>query len=259
MAPPDTLREKHVIVTGASRGIGLAIAAELAARGAVLTLVARDPARLERARAGLEGSGHAAVTGDVSVEAEAARAMDDAVRAHGTPWALVNNAGGAEAAAFLASDDALWRRMLDVNLMSAVACTRRVLAGMREAGGGRVVNIASLAALGGFRHVSAYVAAKHALLGLTRSLALETSRDRVTVNAVCPGYTETPMLEESIRSASARTGKSAEDVRAIYAASNPDGRLARPDEVARAVAWLCEPAQSGVSGEALTLDDARIR
>jgi len=257
MVDERTLTGRHVIVTGASRGIGLAVAGRLAARGAVITLVARDKTRLEAARASL-GPAHAAVAGDVAVEAEAERAMDAAMDAHGAPWGLVNNAGTAEAAAFLASNSALWRRMLDVNLISAVTCTRRVLPAMQQAGGGRIVNVASLAALTGFRYVSAYVASKHALLGMTRALALETARDGITVNAVCPGYTETPMLEQSITSAAARTGKSAEEIRAVYAASNPGGRLVQPDEVARAVAWLCEPAQAALSGQALTLDDARI-
>ena len=257
MATTRTLAERHVIVTGGSRGIGLAIAAELAARGAVITLVARDASRLRDAGASL-GTKHAAIAADITVEADAERAMDAAAKQAGTPWALVNNAGSAEAASFLAGDSALWRRMLDVNLMAAVYCSRRVLPAMRAAGGGRIVNIASLAGLAGFRYVSAYVASKHALVGMTRALAMEVARDGVAVNAVCPGYTATPMLEESIASASARTGKSADEIRAVYAASNPGGRLIQPGEVARAVAWLCEPAQGALSGEAITVDDERI-
>jgi NAD(P)-dependent dehydrogenase (short-subunit alcohol dehydrogenase family) len=148
--------------------------------------------------------------------------------------------------------------MLDANLMGAVFCCRAVLPAMSAQHEGRIVNVASTAGLRGFRFVSAYTASKHALVGLTRALALETARDGITVNAVCPGYTDTELLAESIRRAAARTGKSEAEIRAVFAAANPQGRLVTPEEVAAAVAWLCDPAQAAVTGEPLVVDGGAL-
>jgi NAD(P)-dependent dehydrogenase (short-subunit alcohol dehydrogenase family) len=257
----DTLAGRHVVVTGGSRGIGAAVARELAERGARLTLVGRDGARLDATAAGLPAppaGQHAAVTADLTIEEEAVRAMARARAAHGEPFALVNNAGAADSGAFLDSDAAVWRRMIDVNLMAAVFCARALLPGMLAGGGGRIVNVASTAGLTGYRYVCAYVASKHALVGFTRALAMETARDAITVNAVCPGYTDTELLAESVTRAAARTGKRPEEIRAIYAKANPQGRLIQPVEVARAVAWLCEPGQASVTGQCLVVDGGSI-
>ena len=253
---PD-LAQRHVIVTGASRGIGLAIARALAERGARIALVSRSARDLESARATLaNAAAHAALAADVTDAVAVAAMVAAAEQRLGPVFALVNNAGLGGAAAFLDADDAHWRRMIDVNLMSAVFCTRAVLPGMIQRREGRVVNIASTAALRGYRHVTAYSAAKHALLGLTRSLAREVERDGVIVRAVCPGYTETDMLSESIRSASRRTGKSEPEIRARFESSNRGGRLVQTAEIAHAVAWLCGGRSSTLGGIGLVFDGA---
>jgi NAD(P)-dependent dehydrogenase (short-subunit alcohol dehydrogenase family) len=252
---------RHVVVTGGSRGIGAAIARELAAAGARVTLLGRNAERLEEARRALErdcGGVHTAFAADVTDGGAVARAVASASAEQGPIYALVNNAGLAESAAFLDTGDDAWRRMMDTNLMGAVFCTRAVLPGMLERRDGRIVNVASTASHRAYRFVSAYVAAKHALLGLTRALALEVAREGVTVNAVCPGYTNTDLLAESVRRASARTGKSEAEIHALYAASNPQRRVLEPGEVARAVAWLCAPAQRGVTGQSIVVDGGAL-
>lgn len=252
---------RHVVVTGGSRGIGAAIAREFAARGASLTLIGRDGARLRAVADALvpvRGASHATFTADLTHEAEAERALNAARAALGDVFALVNNVGAAESAAFVDTSAEVWRRMLDVNLMTAVYCARAVLPAMTARREGRIVNVASLAGLSGFRFVSAYTASKHALVGFTRALALETARDGVTVNAVCPGYTDTEMLAESVQRASQRTGKTPDEIRAIYAAANPERRLVLPAEVARTVAWLCEAGQAALTGQAVATDGGTL-
>jgi NAD(P)-dependent dehydrogenase (short-subunit alcohol dehydrogenase family) len=256
------LAGRHVVVTGGSRGIGAAVARVLAERGASLTLIGRDAARLRAVVESLPstaaGARHAMVAADLTREKDAARALDEARAALGDPFGLVNNAGAADSGAFLDTGADAWRRMLDVNLMAAVFCARGALPGMLAQGAGRIVNVASTAGLTGYRYVSAYVASKHALVGFTRALAMETARDGVTVNAVCPGYTDTELLAESVARASARTGKSAGEIRAIYQRSNPQGRLIEPAEVAGAVAWLCEPGQKSITGQTIVVDGGSI-
>lgn len=252
---------RHVVVTGGSRGIGAAIAREFAARGASLTLIGRDAARLHAVADALgstSGARHATFTADLTHEVEAERALNEARAALGEVFALINNVGAAESAAFVDTGAEVWRRMLDVNLMTAVYCTRAALPAMTARREGRIVNVASLAGLTGFRFVSAYTASKHALVGFTRALALETARDGVTVNAVCPGYTDTEMLAESVQLASQRTGKTPAEIRAIYAAANPQRRLVLPAEVARTVAWLCEAGQASLTGQAIAADGGTL-
>jgi NAD(P)-dependent dehydrogenase (short-subunit alcohol dehydrogenase family) len=247
------------VVTGGSRGIGAAVARVLAELGARVTLIARDAERLERVRAALPGSGpHAAVAADVTDADAVAQTMHRARELNGAAFVLVNCAGGADSAAFVDTDDRTWRRLLDVNLMGAVFCTRALLPDMVAAGEGRVVNIASTAGLTGYRYVSAYVASKHALVGLTRALALETARSGITINAVCPGYTNTELLSESAARAARKTGKAASAILDAYAAANPQGRLIEPDDVARAVAWLCHPEQRSVTGQTLVVDGGSL-
>jgi 3-hydroxybutyrate dehydrogenase len=250
------LAGRHAVVTGASRGIGAAIAAELVRLGADVTLIARHREPLsETARALSGGPGRVNdIVADVSDENAVARALADAGAALGTPAILVNNAGGAESAPFARTDPALWRRMIDLNLTSAYLCTRAAAPAMIAARWGRIVNVASTAGLKGYGYVSAYVAAKHGVVGLTRALAVEFARTGVTINAVCPGYTDTPMLEGAIATIAAKTRRSSEEARASLAASNPMGRLIAPEEVAAAVGYLCLPAAGSVTGQTLALD-----
>ena len=250
---------RHVIVTGASRGIGAAIARELASAGARVTLVSRRAAEVEEVRAELVAADqHATVEADVTDPRAVERMVHEAQQRLGPVFGIVNNVGGGEAVTFMDADEAHWRRMIDANLMSAVFCTRAALAGMLARGEGCVVNVASTASVRGYRHVSAYVAGKHALLGLTRALALEVARDGVTVNAVCPGYTETEMLGDSIRRAAQRTGKSEAEIRAHFEKSNSGGRLVTTGEIARAVAWFFGPDGRSVNGRHVVIDGGAL-
>jgi NAD(P)-dependent dehydrogenase (short-subunit alcohol dehydrogenase family) len=248
-----TLEGKHAVVTGASRGIGLAIARALLAQGARVTLMARDAAALEAAAAEIS-AGVAWQAVDVSDADSVAGAFARA----GAADILVNNAGQAASSPFMRTDAAMWQRMLDVNLTGAYHCIQAALPAMLDAGWGRIVNVASTAGLTGYRYVAAYCAAKHGLVGLTRALALELAAKGVTVNAVCPGYTETDIVHEAVANIVRKTGRTESQARAELAAGNPQGRLVQPEEVAHAVAMLCMPAASAMNGQAIAVAGGEV-
>lgn len=251
------LAGEHALVTGANRGIGAAIAATLSAAGADVTLLVRDRAAGEAAAARLPGRAQVVVAGVTDAHA-VHHAVEHAVRGFGHVTLCINNAGAAESASFTRSDADLWHRMLDVNLMGAVHVTQAVLPGMFHAQHGRVIMIASTAGLTGYPYVSAYVAAKHAVVGLVRALARETVTRGVTVNAVCPGFTDTDLVAESVSRIVATTGRTPDDARAALTASNPQGRLVRPEEVADAVLWLCGRGASAVTGQAIAVAGGEV-
>lgn len=252
--PNRPLAGRHALVTGASRGIGAAIARKLRSQGARLTLIARDAKALAPLAAELDAE---ALACDVTDATALGQAFATAA-GHQHVDILVNNAGNAETAPFARTDAALWARMLDLNLTAAYTACRLALPAMVEDGWGRIVNVASTAGLKGYPYVSAYVAAKHGLVGLTRALALEFAKTGVTVNAVCPGYTDTPMLETSIARVAAKTAKTPDAIKAGFAAANPSGRLIRPDEVAACVAWLAHGDAASVTGAAVPIAGGEI-
>jgi NAD(P)-dependent dehydrogenase (short-subunit alcohol dehydrogenase family) len=239
---------KHAIVTGGGRGIGAAIAAALTAAGHRVTVLGRTEAPL---RERVEAAEAAAF---MAVDVTDAEALTRAMEACGPADILVNNAGSAETAAFFKAEPAMFRRMLEVHLMAAVTASHALLPGMIAQRQGRLINVASTAALRGYGYVSAYCAAKHALLGFTRALAVETAKTGVTVNAVCPGYTATDMVQESVAGTAAKTGKSPESVLAAMLKDTPLGRLVMPQEVAASVVWLCSDAAAAVTGQAIAID-----
>ena len=253
----DSLHEEHAVVTGASRGIGAAIARTLAARGARVSLIGRSESALASVAAQINGH-VATANADIADRAAVAAAFTRLREQSGPITILVNNAGQARSAPFASMDESLWRDMLDVNLNGAYYCTHAALPDMIQAGRGRVINIASTAGLIGYPYVSAYCAAKHAVIGLTRSLALELARKNVTVNAVCPGYTDTDIVKDAVANIRAKTGRSESDAIAALVARNPQGRLIRPEEVAETVAWLCSAAAASITGQSIAVAGGEI-
>jgi len=251
------LAGRHAVVTGGGRGIGRSIATRLVAMGASVTITGRDTDRLAATAAELgERCDWRAV--DVG-DAAAIDAQFAAIRAaHGDFAILVNNAGVAHSAKFEATDDALWDEMLRVNLTGVFRCTRAALPSIAAADHGRIVNVASTAGLVGYRYITAYCAAKHGVIGFTRALALELATTGVTVNAVCPGYTDTELVARAVAKIVAKTGRSADDARAELAARNPQRRLVDPQEVAATVAWLCLPESQSINGQAIAVDGGEV-
>ena len=246
------LNGRHALVTGGTRGIGFAIALSLLRHGARVTIVARKQTNLLEAKKRLEAEGEVnCIALDITDAAAIPAAFESAVNDFGPISILVNNAGQAHSAPFMKTDIHLLNSMLAVNLSSVLLCTQAVLPGMLEAGWGRIVNIASTAGLTGYSYTSAYCAAKHAVVGLTRSLAQELAKKGVTVNAVCPGYTETDLVHDAIANIVKKTGRTEEQARAVLAANNPQGKLIQPDEVANAVSWLCLPGSSAINGQSI--------
>ena len=245
-----SLTGHHAVVTGAGSGIGRATAERLAEAGCQVTLIGRHVGRLGETADRIGDLGFAAAA-DVTDPDMLAAAIEAGRDRFGPIDILINNAGAATSAPFLKTDADALRTMLALNLEAPAEAARLVLPGMLTRRWGRIVNVASTAGLKGYAYVSAYVAAKHGLVGLTRALALEVAAKGVTVNAVCPGFTETDLVARSIDSIVARTGRSEDVARAALAASNPQGRLITPDEVAQTIVWLCGDGASGINGAAV--------
>jgi NAD(P)-dependent dehydrogenase (short-subunit alcohol dehydrogenase family) len=252
---------RHAVVTGASRGIGAAIARNLAAHGVHLTLMGRQLQPLQALAATLNTPTHLAAV-DVSQHDAVVSALSDAAAALGPVHVLVNNAGQATSQPIDQTSLAIWQQMLDVNLTGTFICTQAVLPLMRPAASaallGRIINIASTAGLKGYAYVAAYTAAKHGVVGLTRALALELAKDHITVNALCPGYTETDIVTQAIEQIVRKTGKTPEAARAALLADNPQRRLVQPEEVAQAVWWLMSPQSNCMNGQAIALDGGEL-
>ncbi len=251
-ASPPSL---HALVTGGGRGIGREVAAALVRTGATVTVLGRNRATLDEAVAA--GVAHFAAVADVADRATLCAEIGKAA-ARQPIDILIANAGAAESAPFAKSDAALFRRMMDVNFMGVVHAVQAVLPGMRARPYGRIVAIASTAGLKGYPYVTAYTAAKHAVVGLVRSLALELAATRITVNAVCPGFTDTDLVAGSIETIMQKTGRSREQAIAELARHNPQGRLVRPAEVADTVLWLCGEGASAITGQAIAVAGGEI-
>jgi 3-hydroxybutyrate dehydrogenase len=248
-------RSSHAVVTGGGRGIGRAIASTLARAGATVTVLGRNRATLDEAVAA--GDANFAVVADVADQGAVMAAIAEAAGRQPIDM-LIANAGIAESAPFVKSDVALFRRMIDIDFMGVVHAVQAVLPGMIDRPHGRIVAIASTAGLRGYAYASAYTAAKHAVIGLVRSIALELASTRVTVNAVCPGFTETDLLAGSIDNIMKKTGRTREQALADLSRYNPQGRLVSPAEVADTVLWLCGEGAGAVTGQAIAVAGGEV-
>jgi NAD(P)-dependent dehydrogenase (short-subunit alcohol dehydrogenase family) len=249
------LAGKVALVTGGGRGIGRAIAERLAREGARVVVTGRTTHEIEEVARATSGE---AVPMDAADRASVRAAIDAILARVGDVDVLVNNAGVAESAPFERTSDEMWDRLLEVNVTSAFALTRAFLPRMIARGFGRIVNVASNAGLSGYAYTAAYCAAKHAMVGMTRALAVEIARSPVTVNAVCPGWTRTRMVDEASARIARTTGRSTEAAEKALADMSPQRRLIEPEEVAHIVAMLCAPESRGVHGQAIPIDGGQV-
>jgi NAD(P)-dependent dehydrogenase (short-subunit alcohol dehydrogenase family) len=249
------LAGRHALVTGGGSGIGAATARALAVEGAKVTIIGRDRAKLDSVAREIDAF---AAVADVTDPAQVNHAFAAARNAHGPLTILVNNAGGTASVPFAKISRIEWREVLALNLDSLLHCTQAALEDVLAAPSGRIVNIASTAALKGYAYVAPYVAAKHGVVGLTRALATEFATSRMTVNAVCPGFVETPMAQRSIEQIQTATGRDAVAARAALERFNPQRRLIDPAEVAATVIWLCLPESSSINGQAIAVAGGEV-
>ena len=248
---PDWLQSRHALITGGGTGIGASAATHLNAAGAKVTVLGRRAEPLEHIRNIVNGT---AVQADVSDRAQIERAFDEARAANGPIEILVVNAGIADSAPFAKTTRESWDRIIATNLTAAFDCAQAALPDLLASEHGRLIFVASVASLRGVAYAAHYAASKHGLLGLMRSMALEFAKSNLTVNAVCPGYVDTPMTYESIARVMDKTGRTEEQSRAAIEGQNASGRLVHPDAIGTMIMTLCLPQSQDVNGAAVTID-----
>lgn len=256
------LEDQHAVVTGGSRGIGAAIAAEFVRRGARVTIMGRSAETLEEQAREMRGEKGVTVSVeecDVSNAESVANAFARSVSTLGPVQILVNNAGTAKSRLFTQTTREVWDELIGVNLTGTFLCTQEVVPAMMEAKSGRIVNVASTAGLRGYKTMSAYCASKHGVIGLTRALAQETAKHGITVNAVCPSYTDTYLTSLAVKNIVSNLGKTAEEAMGMLTNVITRGTLITVEEVASAVSWLCSPDASGVTGISLPIAGGEVQ
>lgn len=254
------LEEKIVLVTGGGRGIGRAIALAFAGQGSRVVITGRTKAALESVAEEISRNGGKSLplTCDVTRKEEVEGLEHEITSRLGTVQVLINNAGIAPAASFLEMDDRLWDDVLKTNLSGTYYCCKVFLPSMIATGWGRIINIASTVAKVAYSHTSAYTTSKHAVLGLTRALAVETARSGVTVNAICPGYVDTDLTRNNARRMAERMRKDVEEVLKLFKSTSPQNRLMMPEEVAALATMLASEQASGITGQAINIDGGAV-
>src|SRR3989454_3664151 len=250
------LAGKRAVVTGAGRGIGRSIAIALAQAGANVAVTARTPFEIEQVVAEIQAMGRQslAIACDVTDPEQVTHMATTLIEGLGGVDILVNNAGNAGSHKFLNHSDELWHRMLSINLTSVYYVTKAFVPALIEQRYGRIINIASIAARAGGSYITAYTAAKHGVLGLTRALAVELMQYNITVNAICPGYVNTPMTDAQVRNIATRTGMSEAQAREVLEKASPQRRLMEPEEVASIAIFLAQDFSQGITGQAINID-----
>ena len=256
----NDLSDKIVLVTGGSGGLGRSLALAFAQQGCRVIITSRTAERLQAAakEIGKRGVSVLPMVCDIRKRAQVESLAEEVRTTLGAVQILVNNAGVAQARSFLEMPDSLWEETLQTNLTGAYHCCKTFVPAMIECGWGRIINIASTTAKVGYPHTTAYTSSKHGLLGLTRSLALETARLKITVNAICPGYIDDELTRDNARKMAQKTGKSVEEILALFAGSAPQKRLIEPDEVASLALLLASEEAGGITGQAINVDGGAV-
>lgn len=252
----DDLANRHALVTGGGTGIGAAIALALNGAGAKVTIAGRRLEPLEQTAA--KGKDIAIAQGDVSDEDSVGNIFETARERHGPVNITVANAGGTSSAPLTKTSLGAWHETMAVNLTGSFLCARAALQGLGRDDWGRIIFVASTAGLKGYAYVGAYCAAKHGVIGLTRALALEVAHRDITVNAICPGFAETPLLDQSVDNIVSTTGRTVEEARAALAENNPQGRFIQPGEIATTTLWLCGQNSASLNGQAIAVAGGEV-
>ncbi len=250
------LNGHHALITGGSRGIGASISNALGALGANITIISRDFDKLKLQARHLEREFKCSVfytSADITDKNQINESFANSVDANGPINILINNAGIGKSMPFHKMDLEFWNKTISLNLTSTFLCTQQVYATMRNDGYGRIVNISSTVGLRGYPYITAYAASKHAVMGFTKSLALECVKKGITVNSICPGYMATDLVTDAIDNIVQASGKDVDEVKTEIENMSPMGRLIKPEEVAESTAWLCLPSSSSITGQAIVV------